>query len=371
MTRTVADRRPRTTCPAIVALINEATPESRPSTRRRSAPGSATPVGAWSSRSSWTSGASLRAYADLLRAATESTAGSGSTCGVPDRHGDDETIGCRARLGRGDARAGRGSRSCARSPVAARPVSAVPGRARLPARSGTPSGCEIDLDAPRRRSPCGRAGISVRAARAGRGARRLRRDRGGLRRSLGLDAGHLRGVAPLHGRRARLRPLALARRAGRRRDRRSLHLPPRARRARARLGAPARRAAAVAAARARHGPARSRRSASSGSGACRAVGLGVDGENTTGAVAPLRARGHARRRTGSTPTRRSSHEQAACQVPRLPHVHGGRARHRLPVPLLRARVPRRARARAARVGARRRGDGRGRVAAARRIPRPP
>ncbi len=52
----------------------------------------------------------------------------------------------------------------------------------------------------------------------------------------------------------RVRPLALADRAGRRRDRRCLHLPLRAGRGGARLGAPARRAAAVAAPRARRWP---------------------------------------------------------------------------------------------------------------------
>ena len=89
------------------------------------------------------------------------------------------------------------------------------------------------------------------------------------------------------------------------------------------------------------------------------AGLGVDCDEPDRCEHALRERGHARRPRGSTSTRRRSRELAARALPRLPHADRGRDRARVPVPQLRTRVRGGARARAARVGHGRRGDGRG------------
>ena len=142
--------------------------------------------------------------------------------------------------------------------------------------------------------------------------------------------------------------LALARRRARRvRARVS-----RSRRATQALGwvGNARRTAAVASARARRGaPARLRSHVLYDRG-LRRVGLGVDAENVTGALRLYERVGNARqvRQVGQLESRRR--ERAARALSRLPHADRGRDRAGVSVPLLRARVRRRARARPARVG---------------------
>ena len=90
------------------------------------------------------------------------------------------------------------------------------------------------------------------------------------------------------------------------------------------------------------------------------VGLGVDSENATGATQLYERVGHARRAGEAVRLREGARmSRLRAQVPDCRTLTAVALGPELRVPLLRTRVRRRARPRAARLGRRRRGDGRG------------